>query len=300
MHANILLAFGLFANSALAGPCKPRSSRISTASDGFPMTTASAAAEFTPTILDTFTEVSSQTVLETTKTTTMITETTTAISDSSKTTTVVDLTITPTAESTAKVDSTTLSETITTTTEGTTTVESTTTAAAANPTFSLLAVGGPVDGEGLQGYGATSLLFNPSPDPFGGPSGYKVIPWIIEPSTGRLMDPEDGFYACSYNPSFDPNSGAPVALCREGDGYGVGLNKEYSYLACQIVKSQFSCSAPATICTVKNGQYDCVTSSETGLNEFYVQNGVTEDNFLFINTGNPSEVTPIGFAVHYV
>jgi hypothetical protein len=101
-------------------------------------------------------------------------------------------------------------------------------------------------------------------------------------------------------PFFDSNAGAPVALCREGDGYEVGLNKEYSYLACQIVKSQFSCSAPATICKVKNGQYYCVTSSETGLNELYVQNVVTEDDILFINTGNPLEVTSIKFAVHYI
>jgi hypothetical protein len=105
-------------------------------------------------------------------------------------------------------------------------------------------------------------------------------------------------YACAFYPFFQSDHAAALANCRENDGYGVGINKEYAFLTCQIVNGQFSCTAPATLCAIVAGSYNCVTSSETGLDLFYVPDEATEDASLFISTGSPSGYTSIRLTIH--
>ncbi|KAF5572173.1 hypothetical protein FPANT_13290, partial [Fusarium pseudoanthophilum] len=256
MHSNILFAVSLLmAGSALAGPCKPRTS----SSDSF--TTTLATTEPTPT--------------------TIATETTIAISDSSKTTAIDNITTTTsgddsstivetgtsTATSEHEYESTTASSVssqptttgdITTTSEAeSTTNAGTTTTAVAAPTFSIVAGSAPLTGDVLQadGYQGSYPEFNPSNNPLGPP--YSPRTWVIEPGTNHIKDTASGNYLCAYYLFVQQNGGAAsISTC---DDSRTGPNSMYGYLSCQIVNGQLSCTAPKTVCTF-DGDYTCVTS----------------------------------------
>ncbi|KAF5598628.1 hypothetical protein FPCIR_2925 [Fusarium pseudocircinatum] len=290
MHSNILLAVGLFmARSALAGPCKPRTSASNA------LTTTLTTAEPTPT--------------------TIATETTIATSDSSETTAIDNITTT-----TSEADSSTIAETGTTTAtsehesttassvssqptttggitttsgaESTTTAD-TTTATVAAPTFSILAGSAPLTGDVLQadGYQGSYPQFNPSPNPLDPP--YSPRTWVIEPSTGHIKDTASGNYLCAYYLAVQQNGGAAsIATC--DDSRNPGPNSMYGYLSCQVVNSQLSCTAPKTVCTY-DGDYTCVTSpgQESAYNQIVAMDSETSDASIAIYETTPNNWTPM-------
>ncbi|KAF5250776.1 hypothetical protein FANTH_4048 [Fusarium anthophilum] len=297
MHSNILLAFGLFmARSALAGPCKPRTSASNT------LTTTLTTAEPTPTTIATETtiatsdsskttaidnittttsEAESSTMAQTgTTTATSEHESTTASSVTSQTTTTGDITTTSEAESTTKAD--------------------TTTTAVAAPTFSILAGSAPLTGDILQadGYQGSYPMFNPSANPLDPP--YSPRTWVIEPSTGHIKDTASGNYLCAYYLFVQQNGGAAsISTCE--DVRNPGPNSMYGYLSCQIVNGQLSCTAPKTVCTY-DGDYTCVTSpgQENAYNHIVAMNSETSDASIAIYETTPNNWTPMVLNVQEV
>nr|RBQ90586.1 hypothetical protein FVER53263_09935 [Fusarium verticillioides] len=299
MHSNILLAISiLMAGSAVAGPCKPRTS----ASDASTVTLTTT--EPTPT--------------------TIATETTIATSDSSKTTAIDYITTT-----TSEADSSTIAQTKTTTaasehehesttassvssqptttggitttseTESTTKAATTTTAVAA-PTFSILAGSAPLTGDVLQadGYQGSYPKFNPSFNPLNPP--YSPRTWVIEPGTDHIKDAASGNYLCAYYLFVQQNGGAAsISTCN--DDRNPGPNSMYGYLSCQIVNGQLSCTAPKTVCTF-DGDYTCVTSpgQESAYNQIVALASETSDASIAIYETTPNNWTPMVLDVQEV
>ncbi|KAF5650045.1 hypothetical protein F52700_484 [Fusarium sp. NRRL 52700] len=294
MHSNILLVVGLFmARSALAGPCKPRTS----ASDALTTTL-------------TTTEPAS---------TTIAIETTIATSDSSKTTTIDDITTTTsedesstvaqtgTTTGTSEYESTTASSassqpttTVATTSEAESTTTAETTTAPAVPTFSILAGSAPLTGAVLQadGYQASYPQFNPSNSPLDPPHSPRT--WVIEPSTGHIKDTATGNHLCAYYLFVQQNGGAAsISTCN--DDSNPGPNSMYGYLSCQVVNGQLSCTAPKTVCTF-NGYYTCVTSpgQESAYNQIVAMESETSDASIAIYETTPNDWTPMVLNVQEV
>ncbi|KAI7763887.1 hypothetical protein LZL87_006269 [Fusarium oxysporum] len=277
MRSNVLLlAIGLLvADSALAGPCKPKSSTSETAistsivSTTQPTTTA----EKTPTV------ASSETSIETGTITTTASDTT--ATSEAETTTAAEVTTT-----TAEADTTTAVESTTTTAEA----ESTTTAAVATPTFTIVGGGGAVQGSPLKGIDqdGSILLFNPQT----GNSRTRTL--ILDPDTGRLRDKDTGILVCAYYGSANsPDDPANFAYCQNGN---TGLNKLYEYMTCQIVSGKLSCTAPKGACpTDDDGNFQgCTTESFSGENnQFYYRNQAGAGDYLYISSGSPAGYTAI-------
>ncbi|KAF4456637.1 hypothetical protein F53441_1295 [Fusarium austroafricanum] len=311
MHSNIWLGVGLFiARSALASPCKPRSS----ASDAL-TTTTFAATEPTSTSVSTTTDISSKT------TSTITVETTVATSDASETIGIGSITT-----ATSEAESTTISQAETTTTsdhesttaapdssetttiggtttatseaestttaDTTTTTEGTTTAAVAAPTFSILAGSAPVTGAVLQAQTQQPSYpaFNPSFNSMSAP--YSARTWILDPNTGHVKDKATGSHLCAYYLFVNQNGGAPsISTCVYDQN--PGLNSMYGYLSCQIANGQLSCTAPKTVCNEVDGNLDCITApgQENAYNQIVARESRTSNAYLAIY-----ETTPNGWS----
>ncbi|KAK2692275.1 hypothetical protein QWA68_008144 [Fusarium oxysporum] len=256
----LLLAIGLLvADSALASPCKPRSSTSETAIS----TSVGSTTQPTSTVEETPTVASSETSTET----------------GAITTTAPDTTATSEAETTTAVESTT------TTAEA----ESTTTTAVATPTFTIVGGGGAIQGAPLQGtdQDGSVLLFNPQT----GTSRTRTI--ILDPDTGRLRDKDTGVQICAYygsaNTISDP---AYFAFCQNGN---TGRNLAYDYMACQIVSGKLSCTAPQAACPTDDDgiPLGCTTVDGQVNNEFYYKTQTGAGTYLFISSGSPNGYTPV-------
>ncbi|KAG9506495.1 hypothetical protein J7337_000027 [Fusarium musae] len=299
MHSNILLAISiLMAGSAVAGPCKPRTS----ASDALTVTLTTT--EPTPTTIATETTIATSDSYKTTAIDYITT--TTSEADSST----IAQTQTTTAASEHEHESTTASSVssqptttggITTTSEAeSTTKAATTSTAVAAPTFSILAGSAPLTGDVLQadGYQGSYPKFNPSFNPLNPP--YSPRTWVIEPGTDHIKDAASGNYLCAYYLFVQQNGGAAsISTCN--DDRNPGLNSMYGYLSCQIVNGQLSCTAPKTVCTF-DGDYTCVTSpgQESAYNQIVALASETSDAFIAIYETTPNNWTPMVLDVQEV
>ncbi|KAG5764168.1 hypothetical protein H9Q69_010373 [Fusarium xylarioides] len=266
----LLLAFGLLvADSALADPCKPKSSTSETVMS----TQSTTAAEESSTVVSL-----SESSIETGATITITPDTTTT--SEVETTTAAEVTTT-----TAEVETTTAAESTTTTVQA----ESTTTTAVATPTFTIVGGGGAVQGASLKGVDGdgTILLFNPQI----GNARIRTI--ILDPDTGRLWDKDTGVQICAYygsaNTITDP---AYFAFCQNGN---TGPNTAYDYMTCQIVSGKLSCTAPQGACPTDDdgNSLGCTTVDGQGNNQFYYKYQAGYGDYLFISSGSPSGYTPV-------
>ncbi|EXM16052.1 hypothetical protein RAB80_009691 [Fusarium oxysporum f. sp. vasinfectum] len=271
----LLLAIGLLvADSALASPCKPRSSTSETAIS----TPVGSTTQPTSTVEETPTVASSETSTETGAITTTAPDTT--ATSEAETTTAVQVTTT-----TAEAETTTAVESTTTTAEA----ESTTTTAVATPTFTIVGGGGAIQGAPLQGtdQDGSVLLFNPQT----GTSRTRTI--ILDPDTGRLRDKDTGVQICAYygsaNTISDP---AYFAFCQNGN---TGRNLAYDYMTCQIVSGKLSCTAPQAACPTDDDgiPLGCTTVDGQVNNEFYYKTQTGAGTYLFISSGSPNGYTPV-------
>ncbi|KAH7259348.1 uncharacterized protein BKA55DRAFT_639301 [Fusarium redolens] len=287
MRSNVFfLTIGLIADSALAGPCKPRTS-------GAVTTSVVATSEPTSTALSTATEVLPDTTTLELSTTAATADTTTVASEAETTTT--DITTTAAADTTtiASEAETTTTADITTTTAP----ESTSTAPESTPTYHIVGGSGSVNNAPIQGISqdGTLVLINPTVD------GLAVRSYTLDTATGRLQDTASGNYLCAYYLN-SPSTSSPafVANCQTGT---TGPNNYYDYLNCQIVSGTVSCTAPKAYCTTDDdtGLDNCVTVSGEGVNnQFYYQHRSSGGDYLFISTGSPSGYTPTSLMVQQV
>ncbi|KAH7183569.1 uncharacterized protein B0J16DRAFT_373997 [Fusarium flagelliforme] len=280
----IFFAIGLFvADSALAGPCKPRTS----ASEEVTATSA-ATSETATTVLKSSTEIMSD------ATTTVFTDITSA------TTVAVDTTLTTSeAEASIAIDSTITVDT--TTTAGTTTVADTTTIADTTTTasgaiataYSFRVIRGPIDGAAPQSDGGTgsSIVFNPNFN------GAHATTYTIESDTGRLQDAETGRYICAYyGKSHTPSDPAAVANCFY-DGYN-GDDLLYNYLTCEIAGGLVSCTAPRGYCSSDENSREVCTTASGVYDQFYYKFNPGGGDLWYIGSAsdNPAGYTAINVA----
>ncbi|RBQ66162.1 hypothetical protein FVER14953_08831 [Fusarium verticillioides] len=261
----LLLAIGLLvADSALASPCRPRSS---TSEISMSATVASTTAEESSTVSVSETSIETGTTITTAPDTTLTSEVVT--------TTLAELTTTTSEAETT----TTAAESTTTTAEA----ESTTTTAAATPTFTIVGGGGAIQGAPLKGTGqdGSILLFNPQV----GNSRTRTI--ILDPNTGRLRDKDTGILLCAYYGSANsPDDPANIAFCQNGN---TGINTAYEYMTCRIFGGKLSCTAPKGQCpTDDDGNFlGCTTESFSGENnQFYYKAQPGAGDYLFISSGS--------------
>ncbi|KAF4436702.1 hypothetical protein FACUT_6297 [Fusarium acutatum] len=267
----LLLAIGLLvADSALASPCKPRSSTSETV--------------ISTSVASTTVEESSTVSLSETSI-----ETGTAITTASDTNTTSEVGTTTVAElvtTTAEAETTTAAESTTTAAEA----ESTTTTAVATPTFTIVGGGAAIQGAPLKGtdQDGSILLFNPQV----GNSRTRTI--ILDPGTGRLRDKDTGVQLCAYYGSANsPDDPANIAFCQNGN---TGLNTPYEYMTCQIASGKLSCTAPKGKCpTDEDGNFlGCTTESFSGENnQFYYKTQAGAGDYLFISSGSPAGYTAV-------
>ncbi|RSM17221.1 hypothetical protein CDV31_003936 [Fusarium ambrosium] len=267
MRSNVLfLAIGLLvADSALAGPCKPRSSTSETSIVSTTQPTTAA-------------ETSTETSIETGTTTAIASDTTTT--SEAETTTAAEITTT-----TAQAESTTTAEVTTTTSQA----ESTTTTAVATPTFTIVGGGGSVQGQPLKGVDqdGSIFLFNPQ-------SGGSVArTFILDPDTGRLRDKNTGIHVCAYYGSTNtPSDPANIGYCQTGN---TGPDSYYDYLTCQVVSGKLTCTAPKAACpTDDDGFQSCTTQAGSDVNnQFYYKFTPGNGDYLYISSGSPAGYTSI-------
>ncbi|KAF5026448.1 hypothetical protein F66182_1435 [Fusarium sp. NRRL 66182] len=315
----LMMAFGLLAaDSALASPCKPRT----TTSDAATTTSETIISESTTSVLATSTEISTDatetTSFEATTTTaaadvtTTASEETTAIASEDITTTVSEATTTIASEDVTitvseTATTTTASETTATTVAADTTMttseaETSTTSAEPAPaptqTFSVVAQGGgSVDGATLQGNGqqGTIVFFNPN---FG---GLQDRSYTVESSTGRLRDDASGSYMCAfYGNTSSPDSPVILTNCFPS---ATGPNQLWNYITCEIENGKLSCAAPKGSCQTDNETFEdtCTTAPEGEVHtQWLTQYRASGGNYIFLATNAPAGYTALEMAVREV
>ncbi|KAH7228419.1 hypothetical protein B0J15DRAFT_411234 [Fusarium solani] len=263
------LAFGLLAvDSAAASPCRPVETSVSS--------------------------TVSQSSVETSSTTSVISTTSIETSASSTTSdgTSISSTTTETSASSSSETNTSSSTIGFTTTEATTT---STTSTAPTVTFSIVATGsGPVEGENLETYDRSDSVAV-----FGQSFDSSARPFYID-AQGRLINDQD-FYLCGfYDGSNDtPNVPAEVGTCV--DEYPMAR----VFLKCQTTADlQLTCSIPAISCVGDPNAFPwtdptCVPADGTWGNFYVVETGPGE--VLCIGDSNaPSYYNPLGLSIQEV
>ncbi|EEU34529.1 uncharacterized protein NECHADRAFT_97919 [Fusarium vanettenii 77-13-4] len=255
MRSNVLfLAIGLLVtDSALAGPCKPRSSTSDTAA----MTS----------------------IVSTTQPTTTAAETSTTVPVASSETFIEAGTTTAIASDTA-----TTSEA-----ETTTAAEGTTTAAVATPTFTIVGGGGSVQGQPLKGVDqeGTILLFNPQ---FG---NIVTRTFILDPDTGRLRDKNTGTLVCAYyGLTNTPSDPANVGYCQTGNT-GPDMYYDYLTCQVVSGKLTCTAPKAACPTDDDGNQSCTTQAGSDVNNQFYYKFTPSAGDYLYISSGSPGGYTSL-------
>ncbi|XEV01307.1 hypothetical protein FSHL1_006594 [Fusarium sambucinum] len=255
------MTIGLFGfDSALAGPCKPRTTDA-----------------VTSTLVDSTTQSPTTTVGETS-----------AVSSE---------TLTDTVATTIAVDTTTAITTTAPEAESTTTAEVTTTAPLATPTFTIVANGGSVNGAPLQGVDqdGSVMLFNPQRgtlrtrtltlDPNTGRLRDKDTGNSVCAYYGSANSPSDpAYFGYCQNGNTGPNRDFDYLTCEIGNGK----------LSCTAPKASCPTDDDGNFlgCTTDPG-------GEVN-NQFYYKYDTGNGYYLYISSGNPTGFTPIDLNVQNV
>ncbi|KAJ4138728.1 hypothetical protein NW768_002596 [Fusarium equiseti] len=276
MRSNVLvLGIGLFiADSALAGPCKPRTSKELTV-------TSTATAETATTVLQTSTavlsEISTTVSTDVTSATTVAVETALTTSEA-ETSTAIDSRIT--ADTTATTDTTVVADT--TTVADTTVPETTTTAVIPVATYSFVVRGSPIDGATPQGNDEKGSTLTFTPDFYES----RDRTYVIEPSTGRLQDTDTGTYVC-VNHRATSTTSTPDLVANCGPDDQIGNDSFYDFMTCEVANGFLSCTAPRATCEFDIDLGDEVCTSGPGvIDQFYYQRRPAGANVWFIGSAD--------------